>query len=302
MKVLCIYNPKARGGKSLKELEKIKQLFINHSIDAEFIYTKYPKHATEIVKDTDLNQYAGLVVAGGDGSFFDVLNGYMQNSGRTSIPLGILPVGTGNSLSLDVLNANNGLEDYVKLIAKGNTRSFDIAKVQSGNDEFYFANMMGFGMITDITTTASKLKILKKMSYNIGIIYNILKLVTYNLKMIADGVEYNLNNVFVIVSNSKYTGGNYLIAPKAKIDDGMLDIIIVNKLKRLNLLSTFPKIFDGSHVDTKFVDYIHAKHITFETKESKILAPDGEVHGKLPIDISCIPEAINIFANPEKDL
>ena len=106
----------------------------------------------------------------------------------------------------------------------------------------------------------------------------------------------HLNNVFIIVSNSKYTGGDYLIAPKAEIDDGLLDIIIVNSLSRLNLISTFPKIFDGSHINTKFVDYIHAKHITFEAKDPKILSPDGEVFGHLPIEVSCIPGAVNIFA------
>ncbi len=296
MKILCIYNTKAGDGKSLKNLEKIKQLFVDNSIEAEFVYTEYPKHAVEIAKDADLSLYSGLVVAGGDGSFFDVLNGYMQNPGSLNTPLGVLPVGTGNSLSRDILDNDNGLEDYVKLIAKGKTKSFDIAKVQSGEEIFYFANMMGFGMISDIVETASKLKVFNKMAYTLGVLYNTIKLAPYELKMIADGVEYNLNNIFIIVSNSRFTGGNYLIAPKAKIDDGMLDIIILNKLSRLNLLKTFPKIFDGSHINSKFVDYIQAKNITFEVKEPKLLSPDGEIYGKLPASISCIPTAINIFA------
>ena len=300
MKVLCIYNPKAGGGKSVKLLEKIKKLFIAYSIDAEFVFTEYSRHATEIVKNTNLSLYQGLVVAGGDGSFFDVLNGYMNKPGRLDTPLGILPIGTGNSLSRDVLDEKNSLEDFVRLIAKGDTRSFDIAKVQAEKEEFYFANMMGFGFITDVSATAAKLKVFKKMSYTLGVLYNTIKLNIFDLKMIADGIEYDLENVFVIVSNSKYTGGDYLIAPKAKIDDGMLDLIILNKLRRIDLLNTFPKIFDGSHIHTKFVDYIQAKNIKFETKEPKMLSPDGEVHSELPVNISCIPGAINIFANPQK--
>ncbi|RLD68537.1 MAG: hypothetical protein DRI95_02785 [Bacteroidetes bacterium] len=94
MKVLCVYNPKAGGGKSVRYLEKIKKLFIAYSIKAEFVFTEYPRHATEIVENTDLGLYSGLVLAGGDGdgSFFDVLNGYMDNPGRLNTPLGILPV------------------------------------------------------------------------------------------------------------------------------------------------------------------------------------------------------------------
>ena len=300
MKVLCIYNPKAGGGKSVRYLEKIKKLFVDYSIEAEIVFTEFPRHATEMVRSADLSLYSGLVVAGGDGSFFDVLNGYMDNSGRLNTPLGILPVGTGNSLSRDVLDKKNSLEDYIKLIAKGDTKSFDIARVQSEKELFYFANMMGFGMITDISETAAKLKIFNKMAYTLGVIYNTIKLNSFDLTMTVDDDEYDLNNVFVIVSNSKYTAGNYLIAPKAKIDDGMLDLIIVNKLSRLNLLKTFPKTFNGSHVNTKFVDYKQGKHITFNAGKSKILSPDGEVFGELPVNISCVPGAVNIFANPQK--
>ena len=296
MKILCIYNPKAAAGKSIKHIGQIKELFISHSIEAEIIYTEFPQHATEIIKNKDLSLYSGIVVAGGDGSFFDVLNGYMLNTNNFNIPLGILPIGTGNSLSREILDINNIIEDYITLIAEGNTKSFDIAKVQTEKETFYFANMMGFGMITDISATAAKLKIFNKMAYTLGVLYNTIKLSTFNLKMIADDKEYDLDNVFIIVSNSKYTGGNYLIAPKAEIDDGKLDLIILNKLRRIDLLNTFPKIFDGSHINTKFVDYIQAKDIRFEVKKAKVLAPDGEVYGELPASISCIPNAINIFA------
>lgn len=297
MKIFCVFNPGAGAGKSVEYLNKIKQLFTENLIDADFVFTEYPKHATKIVKEADLSKYSGVVIAGGDGSFFEALNGYIQNENRYNTPIGILPVGTGNSLARDVLDTNNGIGDYVKLIANNKTRDFDLAKVQSDKEIFYFANMMGFGFITDVLLTASKLKAFKKFSYTLGVLYNTIKLSTFNLKMTADGEEYDLDNVFVVVSNSKYTGGNYLIAPKAKIDDGKLDLIILNKLSRINLLKTFPKIFDGSHVDTKFVDYVQAKTIKFETKNAKTLGPDGEIYGELPVIVSCVSKAIKMFAS-----
>lgn len=297
MKVLCVYNPKAGAGKAAKHIDEIKELFKTYSIDAEFIYTEHPHHGLDIAKNTDLKPYAGLIVAGGDGSFFDVLNGYMNNPDRENTPLGILPVGTGNSLARDISVNDNSLEGFVKLIASGNTQDFDIAEVKTEKETFYFANMMGFGMITDISATAAKLKIFNKFAYTLGVLYNTIKLNTFDLKMIADGQEYDLDNVFVIVSNSQYTGGNYFIAPKAKISDGMLDLIILNKLSRYHLLETFPKIFDGSHIHTRFVDYLQAKEIKFVTKNAKVLSPDGEVYGNLPAEISCLSKAVSIFAN-----
>jgi len=295
MKILCVYNPAAGEGKAQKYLEKIKQLFKDYSIETEFLFTGYPRHAIELVRDIDLGKYSGLVVAGGDGSFFDVLNGYMKNPARANTPLGILPVGTGNSLSRDVLDNTNDLADFVKVIADGKTKKFDIAKVHAADETFYFANMMGLGFISDVTQTASRLKLFNKMAYTFGVLYNTIKLKSFPVKMIADGQEFDMDNVFVIISNSKYTGGSYLIAPKAEINDGKLDLIIVDKLSRLNLLKTFPKTFDGTHVDTRFVKYIQAANIRFETKKQMMLSPDGELCCKLPAEIFCVREAVSIF-------
>ncbi len=295
MKALCIYNPAAGKGKAQNYFDEIKHLFQQYKINAEFLFTGYPRHAIELVKDVDLSKYKALIVAGGDGSFFDALNGYMKNPAHANTALGILPVGTGNSLSRDVVDNTNNLEDFVKIIAQGKTKKFDIAKVHAADETFYFANMMGMGFISDVTHTASKLKIFNKTAYTFGVLYNTLKLKTYPVKLIADEKEFDLNNVFIIISNSKYTGGNYLIAPKAEIDDGKLDLIIVDKLSRFNLLKTFPKTFNGTHIDTKFVQYIQAANIRLETQKQMMLSPDGEMCCQLPAEIFCVPQAVSIF-------
>ncbi len=295
-KILCVYNPQAGGGNSRNYLEEIKTYFKKYSIEAEIIFTEYPKHSTEIIEQVDLTKYSGIAIAGGDGSFFNALNGYKKRTDSPNIPLGILPVGTGNSLSRDIASIDSKLEDFVRIISEGNTIDLDLAEVKTNDETFYYANMMGFGFINDVVETASKLKIFKSFAYTLGVLYNTIKLNTFDLKMTVDDKEFNLDNVFVIISNSKYTGGNYLIAPKADIRDGKLDLIILNRLNRINLLKIFPMIFDGSHVNTKYVDYIHAKNIKLESKTPKILAPDGEIYGEFPAEINCIPAGIKVFA------
>jgi len=294
-KYLCIYNPQAGGGKSKSYLKEIKSLFVKYELEVDIIFTEYPRHSHQIIKDAALNEYAGILVAGGDGSFYNVLNGYMALEHPPKLPFGILPVGSGNSLSRDLIDGGAAIEEFVKLIKAGKTKAFDIAQVKMEKETFYYANMMGFGFITDVNGTASKLKALKAQAYTLGVLYQTIKLNTFDLKMTVDGKVMNMDNVFVIISNSKYTGGDYLIAPRAKIDDGKLDLIILNRLSRINLLKTFPKIFDGSHVDTPFVDYIQAKSIKLETNVPKTLSPDGEVYGAFPAEISSIPAAIDLF-------
>ncbi len=296
MKVLCIYNQFAGGGRAKVKLESIKSLFQEKSIDARFELTEDSSSILNVLKSIDLSEYDGLVVAGGDGSFFNVLNAYKKLEQRVDIPLGILPVGTGNSLSRDLIDGETKLESFIDAIAEGKTKLIDIAEVKSNKDTFYYANMMGFGFITDVAQTASKLKVFGATSYTLGVLYNTLKLKPFDLFITIDGVEKKWKNVFVIISNSRYTGGDYLIAPKAKIDDGKLDLIVLNKLSRINLLKTFPKIFDGSHVETPFVDYIHAESIKLLAKKQKALSPDGEIYGKFPVEVSCLPKAIRVFS------
>jgi len=72
LKALCIYNPKAGNGKAAKQLDMVKALFDKYQIDAEILLTEYPHHGTELIANTDLSKYDSLIIAGGDGSFFDI--------------------------------------------------------------------------------------------------------------------------------------------------------------------------------------------------------------------------------------
>ncbi len=296
MKILCIYNPQAGGGTAAKQLTYVQSLFDKYKIDYDLEMSQHPHHATEIIKDTNLSHYDALIAAGGDGTFYDVLNGYMQHPNRKSIPLGIIPVGTGNSLSRDVSKHIENLESFVRIIAGNNTIDLDIGKATTTDKEIYFANILGFGFSTDVTLTASKYKFFGKMAYHIGVLINTIRLKSYKLNMIVDGKQHKVDNTFVTISNSKYAGSGYLMAPKASISDGKLDVIIVDKIKRLELLQTFAKIFDGSYIQNKHVTYLQASKMRFEAENEKIVSPDGEICGSLPVDIECITGRVKLLA------
>lgn len=293
MKALCIYNPNAGGSKAGKQLQYVKQLLSQYHIDAEILLTEYAHHGTTLLQNKDLSAYDTLIVAGGDGSFFDVLNAYMRQS--VKITIGIIPVGTGNSLSKDIsLNANN-LEDFIKIIAEKKTKFFDVGKLEIKDKTYFFANMTGFGFTTDVTLTGIKYKFLGEFAYTLGVLLNVIKLKSYPLQMVLNGKTYEVENTYVTISNSKYAGGKMLLAPRAKVDDALLDVVLVNKVGRLKLLKTFPKIFDGSYIESPFVDYYQVKNVEFRSQHHKIVSPDGEVLGSLPIKVSVEHQAVEIF-------
>jgi YegS/Rv2252/BmrU family lipid kinase len=297
LKALCIYNPQAGNGKAAKQLDYVKSLFDKYDIQADIKLTEYPHHGKKLIEESDLSQYDALLVAGGDGSFFDTVNAYMKQSHQ--IPVGLIPVGTGNSLSKDInLNIKN-LESYVETIHIGQIKHFDLGEVQTNNHQFYFANMMGFGFTTDVTLTGIKYKFLGDFAYTLGVLLNVLRLKSYPLKMVLNNQTYDLDNTYVTVSISKYAGGTMKVAPQAVVNDGLMDVVVVNKVSRFKLLKTFPKIFNGSYIKSPFVYYYQTDQIQFSSKHQKIVSPDGEIMGELPVAIKIKSKALPIFVSKE---
>jgi len=97
------------------------------------------------------------------------------------------------------------------------------------------------------------------------------------------------------VANSRYTGDNFLMAPDAQIDDGYLDLVLLNKASRTKILKLFPTIFTGKHVDYPEIEVFKAKKIRIQTVPPQILTPDGELFGKTPVEIDCISKALEVF-------
>ena len=122
-----------------------------------------------------------------------------------------------------------------------------------------------------------------------------MKLKSYPLELEIDGRQVHSDNVFVTISNSRYTGTHFLIAPGASIDDGLLDITILRKLRRSRLLSLFPTIYDGRHVEFDEVSTYQASSIIIHSPEAMLLGPDGEFCGVTPAEINCLPKDLTIF-------
>jgi len=297
LKALCIYNPKAGNGKAGKQLGLVKKLFDTYKIDADIILTQYPHHGTKILSEIDLSPYKVLIIAGGDGSMFDAVNAYVRHHLDSQIPVGLLPVGTGNSLSKDISPDTNSLESFIKIIRQGHIKHFDLGQVTTTGHQFYFINMTGFGFTTDVTLTGVKYKYLGDFAYTLGVLLNLIRLKSYPLQMIINGQTVNLENTYVTISNSKFAGGKMMVAPKASVNDGLLDIVIVNKVSRLQLLKTFPKIFDGTYIKSPYVKYYRTNRIRFTSNHKKILSPDGEIVGKLPAEIRVLPQILPILVD-----
>lgn len=294
MKVLLVYNPYAGHKRAKKILPQVEALFTEKKIDFDLRLTDYPKHAVEIVRQANFHQYDGVVASGGDGTLFEVVNGYFQNPSKKRIPLGILPTGTGNAFARDLNLDVSRWQDAVGVIRLAKPRKVDVGLFHTHGQDVYYLNILGLGFVADVTKTAHRLKIFGNISYTLGVFYQTILLNAHHLTIEIEGKVLERENIFVEVSNTRYTA-NFLMAPNAKIDDGLLDITLLGRLTRRRLLKCFPKIFTGEHIYLDEIETFQAKRLSVTTDIPKVLTPDGELLGITPVTIECLHQAIEVF-------
>ncbi len=295
MKIALIANPQAGGKKGKKLIPRVEKMLACEKIDYDLYVTEYHQHALDIVKDLSVEDYDGIVSLGGDGSNYHVLNGLLKFHEKDAIPpLGIIPVGRGNSFARD-LDINTA-EEGISAIAGQRTKQVDVCSFTHEGGLFYFITLTGFGFVTDAGRTAFKFSYLGDLSYVVGVLYRTIGLRFHKMELEIDGKMISGENCFVEFCNSRFTGGAMLMAPDAKIDDGFFDVVVAGPMSRISLISTFPKIFKGEHGDHPSVSFYKAQKVRVKTTPAKVLLPDGEIFGATPTEINIHPKLVRYFS------
>ncbi len=295
MKLLIVFNPNAAHGRAVRKLTAIRTKFESLGIQIELKPTTHPGHGSDLVACTDLTGFDGLIAAGGDGTLFEVLNGLYRHPKSTRIPLGLLPIGTGNAFARDLGLKPAAWSDAIDLLQRRRTREVDVGCVKSADRSFYFLNIVGMGFTVDAGKTAQKLKFFGNTAYTLATLWQVLKLKSYPLVADLDGRELRSDNIFITISNTRFTGTHFLIAPDASIDDGLLDVTILENLPRHRLLRLFPTIYDGRHVQYKEISTHKVAKINIHSPTAMLLGPDGELTGRSPAEITCLHKDLTIF-------
>lgn len=296
-KILIIFNPQAGSGRAQKYLPLIEDYLQQQNIDFDVLATERSGHAQSLVQSTDLTIYQAVIAAGGDGTLFEVINGLMSHREDQRIPFGVIPVGTGNAFSRELGLLPTDWQKGIDIIVNKKTKAIDIGQAKTAEQSFYFLNIIGMGFVVNAGRTTLKIKKLGKSAYTFATLWETAKLKKYPIKLsmtLADDQIETIDDslVFVEVANSRYTGTSFLIAPDAKIDDGLLDVIILKRISRAKILTLFPTIYSGKHVNYKEVDTRKVKSITIKTQQPMPLMPDGEFIGETPVTIECLSSAL----------
>lgn len=294
MKLLLVFNPKAAAGRAAKLLPRLLKAFAAFS-RVEVLKTSGPGDAIEQVAAADLTCFEAVVAIGGDGTLFEVLNGLYRHQKAARIPLGLVPVGTGNAFARDLDLVPGDWQKSIELIGAGQLRAIDVGRACTPSETFYFLNIVGAGLPVTAMDTAIRLKWMGNTAYTLATLWHALKLRSYPLQIEMDGKMIFLDSLFVEISNTRYTGTSFLIAPGAVLDDGLLDVTLLERLSRSRLLRLFPTIYSGRHVLHDEIRTFKAREIRIVAPAGMVLAPDGETRGCTPVTITCLRRDLQIF-------
>ena len=238
---LIIYNPISGRGIAKKNIQKISTLFNNHTIKE----SEYKGHITDLCQKSE--NYKNIIIVGGDGTFNEAINGLMKNKSIDLLNVGFIPGGTGNSLMHD-LEAQS-YQTAVNIILKGKTKKIDVLELDFFDKKEYSINIVGWGMVSDINILAEKWRLIGSSRYTLASLYYIFKNYPRKAKIIIDDKEQTSEFLFILNLNTIHTGKGMKAAPKALLDDGLIDIIILRpSISKFELLNLLPKIYTGKHI------------------------------------------------------
>ena len=292
-KYYLLVNPKGGHKRGLEIYEKVKHIFSSAGTNITVLHTEYAGHAFDFANTLDFVGYDGLCAIGGDGTMYELINGMLKRDDNHKIPIGLITGGTGNSFMYDV-DCLNPI-DAAKRIVQHNLRPLDIAKVNANGELFYSFNIIGWGLATDAGKLAEKLRWLGGVRYDVASIIEVLKGKDRIATLTLDEEVIKENFIFIIGCNTIHTGKAMKMAPLAQLNDGKIDLIIVRKTSRINLLKLFPKLFSGDHIKSPLVEYRQVQNFSISLEETNDLTIDGEIIGTTPLNVQMIPKMVNVL-------
>jgi diacylglycerol kinase (ATP) len=292
-RVIC--NPTSGGG--AYDPDEIREVL--EGIELDWIETKGPEEAIEAAQDW---QDGLLIVAGGDGTVNDVVNGLGKAGFPDGVTLGILPTGTGNDLAA-TLCIPEDTELAEDVIRQNRERKLDVARVHSeGVGERFFINVATGGLgaeISDVNDEELK-KRWGKLSYLRASLEVARNFDVRELSLYLDGEERRVKAVNIAVGNCRYTGGGWPATPKANPEDGLLDVVVIETLGAGELFNLAPAVLaEYSYLDKEGVFFVRAKEIRVETQPPGLeFTADGEVIGNEPAQFSVLPQTLKVIVGP----
>jgi YegS/Rv2252/BmrU family lipid kinase len=295
---LAIVNPAAGGARSRKLLGPALERLRAGGIEVKVTETHAPGEATEIVRRARGSGVRNFIAVGGDGTSYEIVNGlYPQSLAGERPTLAFLPLGTGNSFLRDF--SDQGVEYAIESLLAHRSRPCDVMRMRHRNGVIHYINLLSMGFSADVATLrARRFSGWGELGYQAAIFLTLarFKRRPFPVRVNGSSTFDSRRCLFLTFNNSKFTGGTMMIAPKAEIDDGLVEYVRWGPIGRLGLIRNLPGLYDGTHIEHPLAERQAARRIEFNLNAPVDVMVDGEVLTLHCEELDVLPGALNIVA------
>jgi len=303
-RVRLVLNPHAGAGAAGRRLPEIVRAFQRRGISYEVARTSEPGDATRIARASFDDGVDVIAVAGGDGTLNEVVQAFLDDAGkpRSGPDLALIPAGTGGDFKRTV-HLPAAIDDAVERLHAGSTEQLDLGILQlvGWHDEPVtkaFVNITSFGMggVTDRLVNTTPKWMGGKTAFFVGAARAMVSYRNARVRVRVDGDLFHEGPVFnVAIANGRYFGGGMLVAPEADPSDGVLEVVAMGDLSKVEALRLSSRIYKGTHLGTPKVTTTRGTLIEAEAVDPALhvlLDMDGETPGRLPIRVNVAPKLL----------
>ncbi len=287
MKLGYVINPVAGKKKAVKRISQIKRVTEDRGFEAAIYITEGPGDAAA-KGERALREGCDIITAvGGDGTVSELANGIHG----CAVAMGVIPAGSGNDFAR-TLGIPSDFNKALDCVLKGSTRTIDIGIVNGR----CFINVASVGFDAQVVreTHSIKKRIRGPLAYVLGVFKSLISYKPFDMEIETGSERINKQATLVAIANGIYYGGGMKIAPGAVLDDGLLEVYLVEGMSRLKILRLFPLIYSGRHLARPELKHFKARKLSIKCQNGYINS-DGEIIGRCPASISIIPAALNVI-------
>ena len=284
-----LVNPTSGKGRGARLVDPIVDRLRAGGLEPEVVIGRDADEAFDRVRERVAAGVDGLVAVGGDG----LVNLAVQVVAGTDVPLGVVPAGSGNDFARAL---GVSLDDPVAaadLVTGGQTRPVDLGRANGR----WFAGVLGSGFDSMVNERANRMSWPRGRSrYNLAILaeLRVFKPIPYVVDV--DGEKWETEAMLVAVGNGPSYGGGMRVCPNARLDDGLLDVMVLGPISKPEFLRVFPTVYKGTHVEHRAVSVYQGREVRLTSPDVTAYA-DGERVCVLPVHIEVVPEAVQVFAD-----
>lgn len=282
---LLLCNPTSGGGKGEQLKNVVMEELASQKVQFLDVSGSSFESATVNLKNAVGNlNVDGVIAVGGDG----IVHLAIQILAKTSIPLLLIPAGTGNDFARVLqLNLKDPLENLRRM--KNDPTDIDLGLV----DGRYFAEILSTGFDSMVNERANRIRFNGRWKYNLAMLLELPIFEPREYIFDIDGHSFKTRAMLIAIANGCSYGGGMKVCPDARIDDGMFDIMILRPVSKYEFLKVFPKVYKGTHINHPKIEILQGKKVTITA--DAISYADGERIGELPLNAKIEPRALKVW-------